>query len=165
MLEANPRMVADSAGRMKGAPYTLDEARRKVVLESILQVCGHRGWLLIAAHIRTNHVHLVLDAEKAPEAVLNCLKAYASRALGEAGMEPPEVRRWSRHGSTRYLWNPGQIDAAVGYVASGQGEPLELYIAPDPRSLTVAAPGARAPASPLSRDRQGAGAASVSRRL
>jgi len=66
-----------------------------------------------------NHVHLVLEAEKAPEPVMNCLKAYASRALREAGMDPGGVRRWSRHGSTRYLWNPAQIDAAVGYVVSG----------------------------------------------
>lgn len=131
MLEANPSMLRGSTARMKGIPYTLDDARRKVVLHSILRVCDYRSWLLLAAHVRTNHVHVVLEAERTPEVVLNSLKAYASRALREAGIDPSEIRRWSRHGSTRYLWNPAQIDAAVGYVVSGQGDPLEFYVAPE----------------------------------
>ena len=45
--------------------YYLDEERRQIVLEALQQVCSHRQWTLLAAHVRTNHVHAVLEADKA----------------------------------------------------------------------------------------------------
>jgi REP element-mobilizing transposase RayT len=116
-------MNADAA-RMKDAPYTLDDARRRVVLESICAVCRHRHWELLAAHVRTNHVHAVVEAEDEPERVLKDFKAYASRRLNEV---EPEQRRWARHGSTRWLWNPKQVSAAMQYVLEEQGEPMARF--------------------------------------
>ena len=48
-------------------------------------------------------------------------KAYASRKLG-AGR-----KRWTRHGSTRYLWTDEDVKAAIRYVVEGQGEPMAMY--------------------------------------
>ena len=45
------------------------------------------------------------------------LKAYASRALNLSGWQ--RRKHWGHHGSTRYLWEPRQVDAAVGYVVMG----------------------------------------------
>jgi len=128
MVNANLRWRGDSQKRLRHAPYTLDASRRKVVLQAIIESCAYRGWRLIAAHVRTNHVHVVMDADQRPESVMTTLKAYASRAL--AKVDPREIQRWSRHGSTRYLWGPDQIDAVVGYVISGQGEAMEVYETP-----------------------------------
>jgi len=112
---------------MTGPPYLLDEPRRLIVLKSIQEVCRYRGWSLLAAHVRTNHVHVVVQALAPPEKVMNDFKAYASRHLNQAGLDDPECKRWTRHGSTRYLWKPEQVEAAIHYTVREQGEPLAVY--------------------------------------
>jgi len=54
-------------GTMDKAPYHLDQDRRDAVVEAIQKVCGQRGWSLLAAHVRSNHVHTVVQAEVPPE--------------------------------------------------------------------------------------------------
>ena len=115
-------------------PYTLDDARRRLVLEAIQEVCQWRKWMLMAAHVRTNHVHVVVDADRSPEQVMTAFKAYASRALNQSRLDGPNRTRWARHGSTRYLWYREQIGAAIGYVISGQGEPMAMFEVPLPGS-------------------------------
>ena len=78
------------------------------------EVCRYRRWTLLAAHVRTEHVHVVVQAEATPERVLNDFKVYASRRLSEAGFENSERKRWTRHGSTRYLWKREQVIAPSG---------------------------------------------------
>ena len=56
---------------MDQPPYYLDQTRRDAVLKVIQEVCGHRGWGLLAAHVRSNHVHAVVEAEIPPERVMN----------------------------------------------------------------------------------------------
>jgi REP element-mobilizing transposase RayT len=116
--------------RMVQSQYLLDRVRRPVVLNAIHSVCAHRHWSLLAAHVRTNHVHTVITAESKPEPVMNPLKAYASRALNALALDGPDRRRWARHGSTRYLWTQKNIAAAADYVLHEQGEPMSLF-APD----------------------------------
>jgi len=113
---------------MTQPPYFLDEPRRAVVLHTILEVCKHRGWELIAAHVRSNHVHVVVDAKDKPEKVMKDFKAYASRRLTEAGFDTKDRKRWARHGSTTYKWTPDELNTAIDYVIRGQGDPpMELY--------------------------------------
>jgi REP element-mobilizing transposase RayT len=136
-LPADPAQRAEAAERMDQPPYGLDAARRRVVLATVQEVCRHRGWYLLACHVRTNHAHTVVQATAAgPEKVMNDLKAYASRRLAEAGFETKERKRWTRHGSTRYLWKDDQVLGAVDYVVNRQGEPMEVYVAPDERKAT-----------------------------
>jgi REP element-mobilizing transposase RayT len=111
---------------MRHQPYLLSEPARRLVLTSILEVCAIRGWKLLAAHIRSNHAHAVLEAA-IPEKVLLDFKVNSSRALNR--LEGKRVR-WARHGSTRHLWTKTEIDRAVGYVVSKQGAPMSLYEAP-----------------------------------
>jgi hypothetical protein len=85
---------------MRQPCYQLDEARRKIVLAAIIDQARYRGWTPLAVHVRSTHVHVVLQADLPPERVLNILKSYASRALGLGGTDR---KRWTRHGSTRYL--------------------------------------------------------------
>ena len=54
--------------------YYLDEERRQIVLEALQQVCSHRQWTLLAAHVRANHVHTVLEADKAAEECLQVVR-------------------------------------------------------------------------------------------
>ncbi len=107
--------------------YQLDAPRRNLVLRAIQDVCAHRRWRLLAAHVRSSHVHVVVTADHPPEKVMNDFKAYTSRALNAAGIDSPGRKRWSRHGSTQYLNNEGGVAGAVDYVLRRQGEPMTFY--------------------------------------
>ena len=113
---------------MKQPPYALDGVRRSVTLKAIQDLCVAKAWILLAAHVRTNHVHVVVQAEATAEWAMSSFKRSASRALNQLGIdEPKDRRRWARHGSTRYIWTKEQLSAAIRYTVSGQGEPLAVY--------------------------------------
>jgi REP element-mobilizing transposase RayT len=112
---------------MDQAPYFLDKSRRDAVLQAIHEVCAHRGWILLAAHVRSTHVHTVVDAEATPERVMADFKAYASRRLNRPDLDQPGRKRWTRHGSARWLWNPEHIAAAVEYVVDEQGSVMSVF--------------------------------------
>jgi hypothetical protein len=69
----------------------------------------------------------VVEAEEKPEKALNAFKSYASRRLNESGVDGEHRKRWTRHGSTRWLMNRDAVDAAVRYGAEGQGEPMAVF--------------------------------------
>jgi REP element-mobilizing transposase RayT len=107
---------------MNGHRCELGSEQRRVVLQTMIDVSDHRGWTLVAAHVRTEHVHGVVAAEEPPERVMNAFKSYSTRALHG------EQRLWARHGSTRYLWTPDEVTKAVHYVVSKQGDPMAVYL-------------------------------------
>ena len=113
---------------MVQAAYLLDSIRRDVVLRAIREVCLFRGWGLLAAHVRTNHVHVVVEAECLPEGVMQDFKAYSSRALNGLGIERKDGKRWALHGSTRWLFRDLEVQEAVRYVVYGQGETMAVYL-------------------------------------
>jgi REP element-mobilizing transposase RayT len=114
---------------MKSPAYQLDATRRSLVLQAVKEVCRFRAWELLAVHVRTAHVHAVISAEPPPEKVMTDLKAYASRRLNEAELDVPGQQRWSRHGSTVYLWTPGMLHGAIDYVLNEQGTPMAVFAA------------------------------------
>ena len=125
----NPIRESSARARMLHPPYVLDPPHRDVVLTAMQQVCATKAWSLLAAHIRTNHIHVVISAPVKPESVLSVLKAYSSRALNsQSSSNRPH---WARHGSTRYLWNTQSLNAAVAYVLHSQGDPMCTYTHPD----------------------------------
>ena len=60
ILDENLARVEGEQERMDQRPYHLDSLRRDVVPEAIQGVCAHRGWNLLAAHVRSSHVHTVV---------------------------------------------------------------------------------------------------------
>ncbi len=102
---------------MKQPPRLLIEAERRVVYESIEELCNRKSYPLHAANVRTNHAHIVLSAQKKPERVIVEIKANATKWLREAGLASPRERIWSRGKSRRYLWKPRNVIAAVNCVA------------------------------------------------
>ncbi len=58
---------------------------------------------------------------------MNDLKSYASRCLNRKGYDKPGRKRWARHGSTRWLWKPSHVAAAIHYVIHEQGEPMAVF--------------------------------------
>ena len=127
LLEADPQRLSAESRSMIQAPYSLDQESRPVVLHALREVCLHRGWSLLAAHVRTNHVHAVVEAEERPEKVMNDFKSYASRGLNLLGRDGSDRKRWARHGSTRWLWKDRDVREAIRYVVEEQGEPMAVF--------------------------------------
>jgi REP element-mobilizing transposase RayT len=106
-------------------PYTLDLSRAQMVLVAIPEVCTFRDWEVLAAHVRSTHIHCVVDGLVFPNRAIGDFKAHASRALNRIeGCE----RRWARGGNALSLRTRRAIHAAVGYVADGQGEAMAVYV-------------------------------------
>ena len=118
--------VMEDQSKMKRETYQMDRGRRNTVLGALRQHCSHRGWKLLAAHVRSSHVHLVVAAEQPPERILTEVKGYASRALRRRERGALQ-KRWTRHGSTRYLWKIKDVAAAIEYVVHQQGEPMAVW--------------------------------------
>jgi len=113
---------------MNQPPYEMDTESRAIVLQKLAEVCSHRGWNLLAAHVRTNHAHVIVEAEVPPEKVMNDCKAYASGALNRHDGSEPGRTRWARHGSTRWLWKDQDVRDAVRYVVEQQGERMAVFL-------------------------------------
>ena len=108
---------------MRSGAVVLSDAMRSAVDRSIRGHAEHKGWRVHALNVRTNHVHLVCSAgEVSPEQVLRESKAWATRALREAGLVEDGARVWTRHGSTRYMWDERSIAKAIEYVRDWQDD-------------------------------------------
>lgn len=125
--KSNPRLLAAELGLMDQPPYEMDEPRREAVLEGIADRCTRRDWQLLAAHVRSNHVHVIIYAEDVPEFVMTELKCASSRRLNDLGFDHPARKRWARHGSTRRLFSTESVQHAIRYVLEGQGEAMSAF--------------------------------------
>ncbi len=116
-----------SAEAMLQPAYTLDDARRTVVRDAIVSLRDGKGWRLWAAHVRTNHVHVVVWADRDPGRLMSDLKNVASRGLTAAGFDDADRKRWTRHGSTLHLFDAEQVQRKVAYTLGEQGPPMAVY--------------------------------------
>ena len=113
---------------MTQEPYLADLRRGRIVLDAIHEVCRFRDWGLIAGHVRTTHVHLVVDGPRDPDRAILDFKRYASRALNASGLDPADRKRWERGGSSRHLVTDAAVSAGVKYVIEKQGAPMAVYM-------------------------------------
>ena len=124
--DANRHTVRES--QMNHPEISLDGVARQIVLDSLLETCQYRQWSPNALHVRSNHVHCVISAANvAPEKVLNDLKAYATRNLRRKKAFAAQTSIWSRHGSTRYLWDESSVYEKCHYTLEEQGEPMACW--------------------------------------
>ena len=130
----SPDRVREAAEQrqMRQGCYELDRRRRDVVLTAIAEARVYKNWRILAVHVRRTHVHTVVAAPESPEKILAHYKSYASRALNRNGIDDKGRKRWSRHGSTRYLWKPQEVRAAIEYVIRGQGEAMAVWESKEP---------------------------------
>ena len=113
--------------RMAEPSFVLDQPRRCVVLATLQEVSRHRGWRMLATHVRSNHIHIVVEGSADPDKMLDDYKAYSTRRLKEAGFDPNRRKRWTEGGSTRFLWRIVDVENAIHYVVEEQGEPMEVF--------------------------------------
>jgi hypothetical protein len=125
LAPARDRLEAWVAERLPRPPYALDAPARAVVDAAIHDHCLHASWRLQAVHVRTNHVHVVLQGRDPPDRMMTALKARATRSLRNAGLIDDDARPWARHGSTVPLHDAEAVERACRYVVEGQGALLD----------------------------------------
>lgn len=129
-IESNASWQGWDAGRLKNRPQKLDGRQRDSARNSISRVAQVRGWDLLTVNVRTNHIHLVISGNSRPELMMTALKGWITRDLVAAGLLEPGVTLWTRHGSTRYLFNEVAVEAACRYVRDGQGADIPGSVMP-----------------------------------
>jgi REP element-mobilizing transposase RayT len=107
---------------LKAKPLVLNLIQRRAVEAAIQETCRIRKWSLLAINVRTNHVHVVVTANRKPELVLNAFKANATRKLREERLWSYPFSPWAFKGSKRRLWNEKSVERAINYVLYGQGD-------------------------------------------
>lgn len=118
----NENLRKHELSTLKNQPFLFDDCVRKIIVETISEVCDFRQYRLVAINARTNHVHCVVSGKDKPELIMNSFKSYITRNLRKQNLIGNETKIWSRHGSTKYLWTDNQIEKAVDYVLHGQGD-------------------------------------------
>jgi len=103
----------------------LELSEALTVLTAIRETCRLRRWTLLGAHVRSTHVHMVVDGIIETSRAIRDLKAYASRALNGNGTR----RRWARGGNALLLRDSKAVYAAIRYVVDGQGPRMAAYVA------------------------------------
>jgi REP element-mobilizing transposase RayT len=132
-VEPDAQREQQAREAMVQPPYVMGPSQRAIVCQAIVQLAQERGWNLLAAHIRSNHVHVVVSAQRDPGRIMSDMKARASRDLTLAGFDTAERRRWTRHGSTQHLFREEEIEAKIRYTLDEQGDRMAWY-AKEPRT-------------------------------
>jgi REP element-mobilizing transposase RayT len=124
----NPVIEQRARLKLKSEPLLLDAIKRKAVAAAITEVCQHRGWLLRALNVRTNHAHSVVTiGALKPSCALNAFKAYGTRKLRKDALWLYDHSPWADKGSERWLWTETSIFYACDYVINGQGHDLRDF--------------------------------------
>lgn len=109
-------------------PVLLNAAMRNSVDASFEETCEIRGWKLYAKNVRTNHCHIVLQADGVnPSKVLHALKANATRQMRSDQNWKHSHSPWVSGGSTKWLWRESSLDLAIDYVLYGQCDDLPNF--------------------------------------
>jgi REP element-mobilizing transposase RayT len=125
--DPSPALARYARKIMPQEPYQLDVTRARIVLDAVSEACQYRGWELVAAHVRTTHVHIVVANLSDPDRAISDFKSYSSRALNWHGFETADRKRWARGGSTRRLPTAEAIRSAIQYVVDSQGDPMAVF--------------------------------------
>jgi REP element-mobilizing transposase RayT len=120
-LEAMARMTDDAC--------RLDERQRRLVEQTVAHHCRIRGWKLHAVNCRSNHLHVVVTANRQPNEVCKQFKAWTVRKLKQLGHSPGTLSKtpihirekwWAERGSKRFLNDEDSLEAAILYVRDAQ---------------------------------------------
>ena len=126
-VEPDALRKAQSREKMKQPRYTMQVHEREIVRDAIVELCGGKGWQLLAVHVRSNHVHVVICVDRDPGRVMSDMKGRASAALTRAGFDDATRKRWTRHGSTLHLFDEATVSDKIDYTLNRQGTPMAWY--------------------------------------
>jgi REP element-mobilizing transposase RayT len=124
-IKCFPGLAGHEQAGISHPPAALSGKARFHVEETIRTTCALRAWHVHAVNAQPDHVHTAISAGCKPEKVMNALKPWATRRLREASLVEPERKVWSRHGSTRWIWNEVPLAGVCACIVDGQPWPKE----------------------------------------
>jgi REP element-mobilizing transposase RayT len=127
-VEPDAQREARAQVSMTQPPFVLsDAAPRDLVRDAIVALCREKGWRLWAVHVRTNHVHVVVSADRDPGRLMSDLRRERQKALNQAGFDDAKRTRWTRRGSTIHLFDQPPADGKIDYTLNRQGARMSWY--------------------------------------
>ncbi len=106
--------------QMAEKPVLLNEVQRLRVEAVCRKHAEIRNWALHAVSARSNHVHIVVTADKPPKVVLNQFKANVTRVLRE---EPGAITNetvWTQGGDCEVVDGEENLQRVIEYVTEVQ---------------------------------------------
>ena len=130
-VEPSAAWEAYERSLMKESAYQLDDVARNIANQALQDACGYREWNLLAAHVRSTHIHIVLDLDSEPERAIAYLKARITHQIRVSGLDAGRNRFWSKFVSNVRLGDERAVEQAVCYVLEKQGSPMATYLNPN----------------------------------
>jgi REP element-mobilizing transposase RayT len=119
----NPDTERRARERMAEAPVLLTPEQRALVEQTVADHCRIRKWVLHIVRALTNHVHVVVTADRDPVEVRDQFKAWCSRKLSDAAGLTATVtkkggrRHWFTEGGDNELIDSDEyLHNAIQYV-------------------------------------------------
>ena len=118
--QPRPLLEAWCRDRMKEEPVVLNTSQR----EKVEEVCRHhadvRGWQLHAVSARSNHVHIAVTADAAPDKVRDQFKANATRVLRQSPEPITNEKVWTRGGDVEIIDGDDALEHVVLHITEAQ---------------------------------------------
>jgi REP element-mobilizing transposase RayT len=105
---------------MKGTSVSLTLFQRQKVETVCREHAEIRGWVLHAVNARSNHVHLVVTADRKPAVVRNQFKANATRVLRQDPDVLTDEQIWTRGGDCEIIDGEEDLECVIQYVTVAQ---------------------------------------------
>ena len=125
--EPDPELERQSRERMVESAVLMSTAQCATVEQTIADHCRIRKWTLHAVNARSNHVHVVVTADRDPDEVRDQLKAWCARKLSDAEGLATKVakkagrRHWfTEGGDCEVIGDEEYLANAIRYVLDGQ---------------------------------------------
>ena len=125
--EPDPKREHQAREHMAEKAVGLDASQRAMVEQTIRDHCRIREWTLHAVNARSNHIHVVVTADRDADEVMRQFKAWCSRKLSDAAGLNEKVavkagrRRWfTEGGGNETIEDEEYLENAIRYVLEGQ---------------------------------------------
>jgi REP element-mobilizing transposase RayT len=118
--QPRPLLEAWCRDRMKEEPVLLNANQRRKVEDVCRRHAEIRGWVLHAISARSNHIHIAVTADAAPEKVRDQFKANATRVLRQQPEPITNDKVWTRGGDTEIVDGDDALEQVVLYITEAQ---------------------------------------------
>ena len=117
-----PHLKAHCSRAMRQPPMIFPSEMRSFIDSVIREYCQRRGWRVIALSVRSNHVHLLLYANRPALTAMAQIKAAVTTSLRREELVERDRIVFSRGGSCRGCYTPLGFDRIRSYIVFGQDD-------------------------------------------
>jgi len=107
---------------MRSPRFALTDEMRRVADPAVYALADEEGWRILAANVRSTHVHVVVDCrgKVSPEDAMTAFKSRITKDFGIADLVGADPDVWAEHGSTRWINHAAGLYGAIAYVNEWQ---------------------------------------------